>query len=215
MKIDMHIHSVCGNKFDSSAEPEDIIRVAKEKGLDGIVITEHNSFEDSEPWEEYKDSTLKIFRGVEYTFAHIGHILIYGIESDHQLEEIGDFGISHIPDNILAEGYAMVGPHPFSRYGLGENWIPKYKFHALELNNRQSYENNLDTMRLARMYGFNLIAGSDAHKAEDVGECYTEFEREIGTIHDLVAELKAGRFMPSSRDPDIQKMIKTCYPKKE
>ena len=38
------------------------------------------------------------------------------------------------------------------------------------------------------------LAGSDAHARTDIATCATRFERDISTIEELIAELKAGRF---------------------
>jgi hypothetical protein len=38
------------------------------------------------------------------------------------------------------------------------------------------------------------VAGSDAHRLDEVGRCVTVFEREIRTERELVEELRARRF---------------------
>ena len=40
LKIDIHVHSTFS---DSTATLDDIVKVAKEKGLDGVVITDHDT----------------------------------------------------------------------------------------------------------------------------------------------------------------------------
>src|SRR5207237_323479 len=42
--------------------------------------------------------------------------------------------------------------------------------------------------------GYGGIAGSDAHIVSRIGRCGTEFSDPIGSIDDLVAALKGGRF---------------------
>lgn len=42
-KIDLHIHT-CVSK-DGALHPADVIRIAKQKGLDRICITDHNNIE--------------------------------------------------------------------------------------------------------------------------------------------------------------------------
>jgi hypothetical protein len=38
------------------------------------------------------------------------------------------------------------------------------------------------------------VAGSDAHRLDEVGRCVTVFEREIRTERELVEDLRARRF---------------------
>ena len=41
MKIDFHVHTY--HSYDSIMQPEKILRIAKEKGLNGCVICDHNT----------------------------------------------------------------------------------------------------------------------------------------------------------------------------
>ncbi|MCH7511605.1 MAG: hypothetical protein IIB19_04470 [Chloroflexi bacterium] len=45
-----------------------------------------------------------------------------------------------------------------------------------------------------RKSSLTATPGSDAHARTDIATCTTRFERDITTIEDLIAELKAGRF---------------------
>jgi hypothetical protein len=57
--------------------------------------------------------------------------------------------------------------------------------------------------KVALRRGKPMVAGSDAHTLSDVATCATEFEREIRTVPELIAELRAGRCQPVIlRDPE-------------
>ena len=56
-KFDMHVHSKFS--FDNDADPEEMILAAVERGLDGIVFTEHDTYEGSEPVELLKEKYSK------------------------------------------------------------------------------------------------------------------------------------------------------------
>ena len=46
LKADLHIHTPASNDISEkwkNSSPEDIVRIAKEKGLDIIAITDHNT----------------------------------------------------------------------------------------------------------------------------------------------------------------------------
>jgi hypothetical protein len=56
---------------------------------------------------------------------------------------------------------------------------------------------------MARKVGERLgllgVAGSDAHRLDEVGKCVMVFPKEIQSERDLVEELRAGRFTPEYR----------------
>jgi predicted metal-dependent phosphoesterase TrpH len=77
MKADLHIHS--NNSFDATYSVEDIIELAKEKDIDYISITDHNSIKAY--CKEYEG--IKIIKGIEidcYFNDDIVHLLGYGID---------------------------------------------------------------------------------------------------------------------------------------
>ena len=192
MKFDIHVHSMYSH--DSIEKPTNIIKKAKRIGLDGIVITEHNSFEVSAPWEEYKDTNLVILRGAEYKTRE-GHVLIYGINSDQHIPEKGK-ELSELIEISNKEGWALVAPHPFKSYGSGDDNLKETlqthysAFSAVEVNSRCSEEDNIKAIKFAREMGLPLVGGSDAHFASRVGRTHTEFSVEIKTIQDLVQAIK-------------------------
>ena len=80
MWIDCHCHTKYS--YDNWLEPVDLIRRAKALGLDAVCITEHYSYEASEPVERVgRDEGLLVLRGVEIATDR-GHMLAYGVEDD-------------------------------------------------------------------------------------------------------------------------------------
>ena len=80
MWIDCHCHTRFS--YDNWLEPLDLIRRAKAIGLDGVVVTEHHSYEASAPVETIaRDEGFLLLRGVEISTDR-GHLLAYGIEDD-------------------------------------------------------------------------------------------------------------------------------------
>lgn len=194
MKFDLHIHSMYSH--DSDAKPVSILKKAKKNSLDGIVITEHNSYEVSAPWDDIFDPFLIILRGVEYKTRE-GHLLIYGIKSDRYIEEKGK-PLKEIAEIAAGEGWALVAAHPFKEEdeqeaedAMGQN-VFKYAdlLDALEVNSRCSQQQNEKAIQAAGELGKNVAGGSDAHFASRVGRVYTEFSGEVRTMDDLVYQLK-------------------------
>jgi len=48
--------------------------------------------------------------------------------------------------------------------------------------------------RVSGRLGLLGVAGSDAHRLDEVGRCVTKFEREVRTERELIEEIRAGRF---------------------
>jgi len=85
MKADLHIHSTIS---DGSDTIEEIIHIAKKKGLDAIAITDHDTL--SHINKIPSDTGIKVVAGVEVSTIHLhsktkAHILGYNIKKPEQL----------------------------------------------------------------------------------------------------------------------------------
>ena len=82
MKCDLHIHSNCS---DGIFSPEQIVEMAKEKGLDCIAVTDHDTVLGvRRAMEKGKELGVKVLVGVEIsTVSSCGdvHILAYNLET--------------------------------------------------------------------------------------------------------------------------------------
>lgn len=80
MLIDMHNHTSEGSK-DSRITASDLFLIARGRKLDGLCVTEHDSFRSRKAVEVASASTrLLAFQGVEVSTDY-GHMLAYGIRS--------------------------------------------------------------------------------------------------------------------------------------
>ncbi|RJQ46943.1 MAG: PHP domain-containing protein [Nitrospiraceae bacterium] len=192
-KIDLHVHT----KFsgDNYTEPEETVINAIQRNLQGIVFTEHYSYEASEHAESLKEkyrNEIMIFRGVEFSAAE-GHCLIFGVNTDK-------LSMSHAPIEdivrIVSESGGIVIPsHPF-RGGTGiGSIVEKIKgFTAIEGYNGYSHHSqNMKAIEAAKILNLPFTGGSDAHEPGEVGACYTECYEEV-TIDNFLTVLKAGNY---------------------
>jgi len=85
MAVDLHIHSTAS---DGTLTPEEIVRIAQDKGLYAIAVTDHDTVAGVEPaMEAARGSSLHLLPGVEISvdFADTEiHILGYFIDLTHQ-----------------------------------------------------------------------------------------------------------------------------------
>lgn len=79
MLIDTHMHEMTYSK-DSFLKLDEMVRIARAKGLDGICITDHDSMGLKEYAAEYsRRENFPIFTGIEF-FSLQGDIVAFGIE---------------------------------------------------------------------------------------------------------------------------------------
>jgi len=81
MKVDLHTHSI---HSDGTLAPEELLNLAKSKGLKYFDITDHDDIEGSKKLINLHPSSINIYSGVELN-AKVDkgqmHILGYNISS--------------------------------------------------------------------------------------------------------------------------------------
>ena len=191
-KFDMHVHSKFS--FDNDADPEEMIVEAIERGLDGIVFTEHDTYEGSQPVELLKEKYKKyitVLRGMEFS-APSSHILVYGIKKD--LRSLVGVPETVFIDEVSRSGGIAIPAHPF-RIGLGYSLAEMKNIIAIEgLNGHNSPKENELAVHMAGKLTKPFIGGSDAHKPERIGFCYTEFLDDNISEYNIVEVLRSGRY---------------------
>ncbi len=167
-RVELHCHTRAS--FDSLSKPEDIVRTCREKGIDRIAITDHNTM-----------------AGIAAVQALAPDLVIPGEEiKTEEGEVIGWYMVEEIPRGLpLAETIALLQaqgavigvPHPLDslRMGsaLGRESLMKVidQVDALEVLNARCLrrQDNDDAREIAKAYGKLMTAGSDAHAAREIG----------------------------------------------
>ena len=195
MKLDMHTHTMFSK--DNAMRPEDLINMAIKRGLDGVVVTEHLSYDASKPLENLSiPSDFVLLRGMEY-HTDSGHLLVYGITED--IFKKPYMPIHDVLDEINARGGVAVPSHPYHK-GYTYELCDKVfdiggKVPAIEtVNGAKSVSDNKLAEAARIKLGIGGTGGSDAHFPAQVGLAFTEFESDIRTTEDLVRELKQGKY---------------------
>ena len=79
MFIDTHMHEMTYSK-DSFLKLDEMVSIARQKGLGGICITDHDSMGLKDYAAEYTERTgFPVFVGIEF-FSLQGDIVAFGIE---------------------------------------------------------------------------------------------------------------------------------------
>jgi predicted metal-dependent phosphoesterase TrpH len=195
MKFDLHMHTR-RYSHDAISDPFDLVRAAKAAGLDGIVITEHDTLWPEDELESLRAAApgLMILGGVEITGLG-GDVLCYGVSDLSRLPRGTPW--PELCREVLRQGGIPVAAHP-NRWGQPFEKIVREQNPAL--GGIEVMSKNMDdelrtsaAQLLERFPHFAQLGNSDSHEPETVGCCYTEFEVEIRRVEDLVAAIRGRR----------------------
>ncbi len=183
MRLDLHTHSHYSS--DSRLDPRDIIRRARQLGLDGIAITDHNSTESSRKTIDFGRDIkgFVIVRGVEVSSSE-GHVLGYGVSEDIPR----DLSPEETVRRIVEQGGVAVAAHPYRFWsGLGEKATLGTNFDVYEVRNaRTSRRGNERADSLARSGGKSRVGGSDGHFIDEIGRAFTVLDSHYDREDDVL-----------------------------
>jgi predicted metal-dependent phosphoesterase TrpH len=200
MKFDHHMHTV-RHSPDSEIDPLQLVERAREIGLDGLVITEHDYQWEADELRELARMAvpLRVFSGAEIS-AREGHFLVYGLPS---LDDVPPgVTLADLLTAVKRHQAAIVAAHPFRWDQPFDAIVAEHGpiFDALELvSNNVSAETRAKTEALLRKYPMGSTGSSDAHELEFVGCYFTEFEGPIESFSEFVAALRNRRGRPRHR----------------
>jgi len=151
-------------------KPEKILKTAKQKGLDAIVICDHDTIQGAlEVKESNKDKNFTVIVGAEIK-TNAGDIT--GIFLSH---EIKSREVNEVIREIREQNGKVILNHPFKGHDLEKIDIAAVDF-IEGYNSRLTEEDNKKAVELALKYNKQVIAGSDAHLYKEIGNAYTVLE---------------------------------------
>lgn len=110
-RVDFHIHTVLSPCGDLDMSPKNIIEKAKERKIDIIGITDHNSTKQCSVMKKTGDKNgIFVLQGVEITTKEEVHCLAF-FENDDTLSKFQNYIEQHLPDiknNVDLFGYQVV-----------------------------------------------------------------------------------------------------------
>ncbi len=191
MKIDLHVHSDASP--DGRSSPDALAAAAARRGLDGIVIADHDRFTITSPQQ---CRGIWLLPGIECS-TDAGHILGLLPDTAPQLPPVSPLPhAEEVVRELRRCGAVTVLAHPFNRNSAE----PRVCTDAVEtVNARASFKNpraNLQAAALAEGLLLPRTGGSDAHSAKEVGNAYTEFDLDVLTPEALRAALLSGAAQP-------------------
>lgn len=195
MFIDMHMHEMRYSK-DSFLKLEEMVELARTRGLDAICITDHDSMGLKEFAAEYSRKVdFPIFTGIEF-FSLQGDIVAFGIE-DYPKERIP---AQEFVSLVQAQGGMCFSAHPFrnNNRGLEENLRIVAGLDGVEvLNGSTSFEANCKAAAYAKELNLACVGSSDCHVPEKLGVFATWFPDNVLTVEDLIRCVKNRETRPA------------------
>ena len=193
LTAELHCHSALSH--DGRDPIELILEQAAGVGLDVLAVTDHDAVEASvEAAELAPDYGLVGVPGLEVS-SRAGHVLALGVE------EVVPAGLAfeETVSRIQELGGIAALPHPFqkSRSGVGANLAEDALAgaDAIEVYNSRllTGRGNRRARTFAEERGMPMIAGSDAHIAEMVGQAVTRVDAVEPTAAAVVDAIREGR----------------------
>jgi predicted metal-dependent phosphoesterase TrpH len=184
-------------------DPAEAAREAARLGLDAICFTEHHRIWPREELDQLEAiAGIKIFSGTEITTDQ-GDILVFGLA--RAIPEV--MPIADLRRQVAGDGGYMIVAHPFRGFrlfGLGQLGMdsksaaerPVFAYvDAVEVcNGRLTQAENTTAVEVADQLGLPGVAGSDAHRLDEIGHCVTTINGNPKDEHELVEALRAGSF---------------------
>ncbi len=193
--IDLHCHTRAS--FDCLSKPSDVVRLAAERGLTHLAITDHDRIDGALEAKAAAPDGLTVIVGEEVKTSDGDLICVF-------LQEAIPPGLSPLETIAAARAQGgLVGiPHPFdtfrgslSRGGqLAEiaplvDWIEGHNARLVGRGNEQAVE-------FAAEHARPVVAVSDAHSLIEIGVAYSALDGDPSTPEGLLAALASGELVP-------------------
>jgi predicted metal-dependent phosphoesterase TrpH len=186
LKLDLHLHSEYSD--DGMGSPEEIIKILKKKGLDGMAITDHNNIEGSLKASKIAPKDFLVIPGVEISTSD-GHIIALNVRETIQRE----LSVEETVDKILDLGGIPIVPHLYRNMsGINKDNLMKIrsKISVIEVFNSCSVPlTNLKITKLAKELNLGGTGGSDSHNIKYVGWGYTTIDTTDLNIDSIISEI--------------------------
>ncbi|NLL80555.1 MAG: PHP domain-containing protein [Clostridiales bacterium] len=204
MKFDMHCHTKEGS-LDGKLPLTDYVSLLKAKGFDGMLITDHNSYNAYRSYKKQKNNPVfadfTVLKGIEYDTVDAGHILVIMPEQIRlPLLELRGLPVSVLIDVVHFFGGILGPAHPCGEKYLSITNTRSYRknpnilkhFDFMETFNAcESPESNQKATSLSERFGLPGFGGSDAHRADCAGLSYTVLDAVIVHESDLIRHIRA------------------------
>jgi predicted metal-dependent phosphoesterase TrpH len=223
MRCDLHVHTrnsgMCGVPFlnricrESYNDPQSVYETLKQRGMDLVTVTDHDSIDAVEPLRSYPD----FFLSEEVTCTTPSgteiHLGVYGIGENHHRElqrRRNDLLslISYLNEQQLFSSInhvfsCLTGRRTDHDFAFFERFIPGVE----TMNGHMPASSNRSAAELARRWRKAAVGGSDSHTLAGLGYTYTDVPSATGVESYLIG-LKRGRSKVRGTSGDYLKLTR-------
>ncbi len=189
---DLHCHSAYS--FDSLSKPADLVRVAIERGLTHLAITDHERIEGAQAARDLAPPELTVIVGEEIRSADGDVVGLYleravppglsALETVAAIHEQGGLaGIPHPFDRFRASGLASLPEDRLTEVAAAIDYVETWNARV------PSAATNERARDFAVTHGLPGVASSDAHTLIEVGVASTRLAGPITGPAELLAAL--------------------------
>jgi predicted metal-dependent phosphoesterase TrpH len=187
LKLDLHVHT--NRSTDAFTSPEHLTSICRDRGLDGLAITDHNVLA-SDSSEE-----IVILPGIEIS-TRDGHVIGLGVSEAIPRGLSADETIRRIRDQ---HGVSII-PHPYDLFRSSVRpYLLTVRPDAIEVINSSSFLHSV-TWKRARTFAirenYPMTAGSDSHIPQTIGRAYSEVECKSTDTVSVMAAIASGSVSP-------------------
>lgn len=180
LRADYHFHTDAS--YDSRATPEAILERAIRSGVGLLCVTDHDTIEGAARLAAVRCREVRVVVGCEFTAEDGTHVIGLGLG-----DMIEEKRILPLLERIKLQGGTVLMPHPFRRgSGIFRNEARRPEAFVRDVlartdlvecfNGRDTWANNERNRGFAAGRGLAAVAGSDAHRAAEVGSVFVEYE---------------------------------------
>lgn len=200
----MHCHTKYGS-IDAKVSITDYVRLLSEKGYQGMLVTDHDSYDGYNVWKKTplsRETDFVVLKGIEYDTRDAGHFIVI-MPDGVEIKALSIRGMSVNSLIELVHKYdGILGPaHPFGIRSSSAMLFHRLKKDASILNDFdfieafnscESKEANRLSDALTYEYMKPGFGGSDSHDYKYVGMGYTDIDAEIRSNDDLIDAIRQG-----------------------
>ena len=216
LRIDTHMHTT---ESDGKATPYQLVAWARRRGLDGVIVTDHNTFRGAILAER-----ARRIQGLDDFLVIYGNEVraVYGdVDGGRRRADVALIcpePIGGVPEDIFelrdeaSENNCLtVAVHPFSCFEPAVGGLLYREpglFDLVEVWNATTpLLANIRAIRAASRLGKPGTAGSDAHVPREVGAAYTVVEAGERGVEEVLEALRRGRTRPVYGVPGVRAFL--------
>jgi len=213
MKVDLHSHTA-DHSACSTVSAVEMVRAAKARGLDGLVISDHHHHLTDAERRALQRAVpgIRVFRGTEIGVGRIHGrdaewedlVVVSGVPCPHvasvpadQVDRLGDF--------VRRSGALTILAHPF-RYHEGIAFdLDRFTPDAVEIASLNVDAADHDRIaELAARHGMRLVSNSDTHHTNEVALFYVDLDDEVDSELELADAIRRGAFTLAAHEPALR-----------